>query len=355
MTDADDPRSGDRDDPLRGYENTSHVPGERPTTAGPLNDLGQESRKLRCDNFYDPRTGILYTHWDSGFFSNCTTALWALTELAADGITPARICMDRGWNLYCDRDKLGPLDLYGVFFSAHPDVATSGRVAIPPIHHHGRYAWLGIEQWTPFIRRWFLPSGPVLDLQRSLAAKYHFTGRGTIGFYYRGTDKATELTASPVDRYMETARALASRHRRHRIFIQTDQAQMRDRFMEEFGDRCFFVEEMPVTQGTIGFHLLPDEELGLDRIHFGMLGMAVTRLLSECDVLVNCTGNMALWAALYRGNVKKMYQFDEHGDFVDLKWSDHTRNFLRRLARRLKLGRARRFLGMLRRGPLRDR
>ena len=125
--------------------------------------------------------------------------------------------------------------------------------------------------------------------------------------------------------------------------------------MEEFGDRCFFVEEMPVTQGTIGFHLLPDEELGLDRIHFGMLGMAVTRLLSECDVLVNCTGNMALWAALYRGNVKKMYQFDEHGDFVDLKWSDHTRNFLRRLARRLKLGRARRFLGMLRRGPLRDR
>jgi hypothetical protein len=93
----------------------------------------------------------------------------------------------------------------------------------------------------------------------------------------------------------------------------------------------------------------------MDRIHFGMLGMVVTRLLSECDVLVNCTGNMSLWAALYRGNVKKMYQFDERGVFHDPKWSDHTMKFLRLFARRLKLGRARRFLGMLRRGHLRDR
>jgi hypothetical protein len=245
-------------------------------------------------------------------------------------------------------------NLYDVFFAAHPEIATSECGALPPIHHHGRYAWLGLERWTPFIRRWFLPSPPVLELHRSLAAKYHFTGRGTIGFFYRGTDKFTEVTVSPVDHYMETARVLAARHPRHRILIQTDQAQMQDRFMEEFGDRCFFVEEIPVTRGTNGLHLLPAEELGMDRIHFGMLGMVVTRLLSECDVLVNCTGNMSLWAALYRGNVKQMYQFDEHGDFVDPEGNAFTTNPWRLLARRLKLDRARRLLGMLRRGTPRD-
>lgn len=320
-------------------------------TGGLVGDRRAGMRDLQWENYYDPRTGVLHANWDEGFFSNCTTALWALTDLAAEGLAPARICMDRGWDKYCDRGLHKDLDLYDVFFKPQPDLPAPIGTALPRLHHHGRYALLGLERWTPFIQRWFAVSERVADLQRSLVAGYEFDRANTIGFFYRGTDKYTEVAVVSRGEFMRLARALTKTYPHHRIMLQTDQAQVRDLFAREFGTRCFHVKEMPATGGTTGLHFLSDAELGMDRMQFGMLGLAVTRLLAECDVLVNGTGNMALWAALYRGNTNRMYQVDETGDVVDPSGRDFRKDpvrvllrALKRIARPLRLGRIRRLL-----------
>ena len=44
---------------------------------------------------------------------------------------------------------------------------------------------------------------------------------------------------------------------------------------------------------------------------------AALRIVSECGYLVNHTGNCALWANLYRGNTKNVFQFDQFGRLTE--------------------------------------
>lgn len=330
--------------------------GSHPTHTQSEPDRWAAVRDLQWDNYYDPQTRVLHASGNHGFFSNCSTALWALTDLAAEGITPSRICMSRGWDKYCDRGKHGDVDLYDVFFQARPEVEMPYHEPLPRLHHHGCYAHLDANRWSPFIARWFTPSDEILRLQRTVSAKYGLEETPTIAFYYRGTDKSTEVAVPFVGEYMSIARRLAQLYPTHRILIQTDQLQMRERFVKEFRARCFFLEEMPVTRGKKGMHFLADEDLGMDRVEFAKMGIVVTRALSQCEILVNCTGNMALWATLYRGNTHGMYQVDEKGDLIapngHVFVENRYRLMLRALKRSLsplKLSRLRRFFTASRR------
>lgn len=304
------------------------------------NDPRSAMRDLEWDNYYDSETRILHANWDEGFFSNCSTALWALADLAAEGIVPERISMGRGWDKYCDRSQDRSLDLYPVFFQRDERLgefvgrSVSGRSW--PGDHHRRYALTKIRDWKAFVDYWFTPSETVQKLERDISRSYEFDAVSTVGIFYRGTDKDSEVSISPVENYVEFVKFLLKDKAKYRIFIQTDQWQVRERFKEVFGNRCFALEEMPVTRGKMGLHFLPDEELAMDRIRFGMQVLSVTRMLAKCDTLINCTGNMAWWAALYRGNTEKMYQFDENSRFADPKGRDFTRNPLKRVVRSTK-------------------
>jgi len=297
-------------------------------------------RDLEFDNYYDPQGRILHANWDEGFFSNCSTALWALADLAAEGIVPERISMDRGWDKYCDRIQDRSLDLYPVFFQRNESLgefvgrSVSGRSW--PGDHHRRYALTKIRDWKAFVDYWFTPSETVQKLERDISRKYEFDPAKTIGFYYRGTDKTREVSISSLEDYLKFALIISQDKPNHKIYIQTDQSQVQEAFKNTFGDRFFAVKEMPVTSGKVGFHFLSDDKLNMTRLDFGALGLVVTRMLAKCDTLINCTGNMAWWAALYRGNTEKMYQFDENGCFADPKGRDFTRNPLKRVVRSTK-------------------
>ena len=304
------------------------------------NDPHSAMRDLQFDNYYDSSTRILHANWDEGFFSNTTTALWALTDLANEGISPKQIQCTRGWDKYCDRSVHGNLDLYPMFFCSSSAISTppaksiSGRVW--PSYNHRRYALTNLNAWIPFVERWFQPSSMVLDLERDISRRYEFDPSNTIGFYYRGTDKNSELSIASVNNYLKYAIIIAQEKPKHKIYIQTDQCQVREAFKDTFGDRFFAVKEMPVTSGNIGFHFLSNDELNMTRLDFGALGLVVTRMLAKCDTLINCTGNMAWWVALYRGNTEKMYQFDENGRIADPKGRDFTRNPLKQVVRATK-------------------
>jgi hypothetical protein len=153
-------------------------------------------------------------------------------------------------------------------------------------------------------------------MQSALIAKYKFDPAKIIAVVYRGTDKYQEVKLASPQLYLNKAKALLQENPDFKVLIQTDQKQVRDLFLDRLGNQCLSFEEMSVTEGKVGLHLLDEDCLCLNKFEFGKTILAVTHLIAKCKFIVNHTGNMALWICLFRGSASNMFQFDRKGNFV---------------------------------------
>lgn len=244
--------------------------------------------------------------------------------------------MTSGWEFFCDRLKQPNLDLYPILFEVPHFSGPLSLELLTRVDPHRRYALSGLEKLSPFIQHWFTPSSEVQILSKLFESKYHLVSNKTIAVVYRGTDKHTEVQLSSVHNYIKLTRQLLAKYSDHRVLIQTDQLQVRDLFLSEFGERCFSFQEMPVSAGNSAVHSLSEVELGMSKLEFSKTFLAVSLLLSKCHLLVNHTGNTGLWLCLYRGSTKNMYQFDENAHCSDPRGRDFTRNPLKKMLRSTK-------------------
>lgn len=272
---------------------------------------------LKWGNLYDPETKTLHSNWIGGFYANCSMALLALIQLANRGIVPEKILMDREWDCACNRQEHGNIDLYPFFFKEDAREDIPLRADLPPIDAHGRYGWLRNEFYTPFLRRWFKPSEESFRIRDKIVLDHKIELQKTIAVVYRGTDKHTEVSLARPEEYIWMARKLLKKNPGHRILIQTDQTQVREKFLSFFGADCFFLPELPSTMSGTPIHSLPQAEMGMDKLKYSLVLQGIMLILSRCDIIVNHTGNMGLWIVLYRGSNLSTFQFDRNGLCMD--------------------------------------
>jgi hypothetical protein len=256
----------------------------------------------------------LHLGWHSGFFSNNTVALWSLCELLKDRLVVDRIHYLFGFSAYRNCDQpIYEYDLYPDYFTPDSAVTLPDPQLIRFVNHHGLYHELNHEWLNPLLNRYFSPSEGIRRIVDAWKVKYRFDGSRTIGVCYRGTDKGTEVKLADPRAYLNVTRNLLKKHPDYRVMIQTDQQQVRDLFLREFGDCCWFIEELPVTSGQASLAHISTRERGVDRHQFGLRILASALLLADCNQLVNHTGNMGLWIALFRGHREHAVQFGATG------------------------------------------
>ncbi len=274
---------------------------------------------LSCKGAYRLHDGTLFCGHQSGFFSTCTVSLWNIAEVAKKtGEMPRRIDFSRAFRWFRNAEQTrDQSDMYPLFFSPRAIDAHRGLTRLPRVRYHGLYCWIDYRRFEMVIRRWFQPSEKARAYQAQWIARYGIDPATTIAVVYRGTDKNTELTLASPRSYVVQARKILERHPDFRILIQTDESAVRDLFVEEFGSRCFFIEDMPVSRHGVVVHELDDASLQRDRGEFGIMLVAVTELLSRAAFVVNHTGNLALWICLWRGHARGVVQFDSTGGLVD--------------------------------------
>jgi hypothetical protein len=180
---------------------------------------------------------------------------------------------------------------------------------------HKIYKQLPLRALSKAADVWFKPSPTVLDMAQEIVKVAGIEPTKTIAIYYRGTDKATEVTLAPIDRYIVVAEDIGKVTGTYfDILIQTDQAQSRQAIMDRFGPRVRFFKELPVTTGNIGIHNLNfGTEVTLTREDFAIRMMAAVIAMSQCAYVVTCSGNIGAWIAILRGSTQNLYQFDANG------------------------------------------
>jgi hypothetical protein len=235
----------------------------------------------------------------SGFFSNCSVTLNALTAVGLDA-TKVKVIwpFQNEWRSPVNDG----IDLFSQYFSPQTLTTQSDVRQAPELDHHGIYADIPYKNVSPYVSTFFALNPNIRSRVESFVKKYQIDYSRTIGLCFRGTDKWIETGSVAPGWFFSKARRLLAEDRSLRLLIQTDVAFIRKTYSAEFGNRAFFIEEMPVTDSGICVQQLPISERRISNFDLGANLLAVAQILSQCRYLISHTGNVGFWLYLLRGN-----------------------------------------------------
>ncbi len=274
---------------------------------------GTTGRYAGCDLLAHPEINELYCLWNCGFYSNEFQVFNSLLVLLKHGIIPERIDYSLGYRHF----KKDPnQDIYFDFHKINDEIDLDLFVDIPlPDSNKCQFDLYRFDVYNKIKDRFFGPSDLILERKNILIDKYKFDPQKTISVLYRGTDKSTELQLGSPTEYLKVVKNILKDNPNFKVLLQTDQTQVIQYFYDQLGDILITFEETPSTASNKVIWSLM-EQSGKDSIDWSQWFDAALRCVSECKYLVNHTGNVAFFANLYRGNVDKVYQFNENGVLI---------------------------------------
>lgn len=247
---------------------------------------------------------LIITH-NAGFFSNCSEALVSILRYfngmrGLDGI-------DRSsqYSFY----KVGSENLIPMYFEEKetnlPYESPIRLTGCEGNYQFTDYSQLNFNDVKPFVDKFFTPSKYVLSLVEAYEKKYNIDYENTCAILYRGNDKVTECPIAPYDDFIDNA-PVADRY-----FVLPDEQE----FMRAFSlvhHNSFTPDELPCInkdETTANFYQVPIEQ----RAEYAAKFFAAVLVASKCKHLVTHTGNVSLWAVLYRGNMNNVRQWLNSG------------------------------------------
>jgi len=272
--------------------------------------INKEKYCLKCINDPDDTRG---------FYSATSQLYMSLIRLLRNGVTAIDVDMSDSYRIYKENSTR---DLYKVVFKKNESILNTSKntrllrklLLYEGYFHHDHYRDFDYSTLNIVTRAFFSPSEQVKKKEQEIINKYKINPAKTVAVYYRGTDKGIEVKLASPEVFIELARKLLKKNPGFKVLIQTDQSQVANMFADAFKDRCIFLEELPTVSGVVAFHHSAIQNIGKQQ-HVITLD-AVVRILSRCRYVINCTGNVAVFIALYRGNTKNLFQFDMNGELI---------------------------------------
>jgi hypothetical protein len=137
---------------------------------------------------------------------------------------------------------------------------------------------------------------------------YASKAAGRAAVIYRGNDKAKEIQATPYDMMF----AMARDTRATQFIVQTDEQEFYEAFKRTFPDTIRFKNFRMIPRNRDSY-VIPF--VG-KRVEFAQNFFAVLLALSQAPQLLVTTGNVGIWASIWRGNTDHLWQV--HGD--ECRW-----------------------------------
>lgn len=243
---------------------------------------------------------------DSGFFSNCSVLLMNLANAPQH---PIFIDAKSSFTHFTDSGR--PFE-WNQYFSPPPKNVTvdpgawrRSRLA-RLLPHHSLYGLLDYRVAKEIRDTYFRLSNGVLDRVRELETHHLPAPVGEVlVICLRGTDKSSEVKPSPLKSYLRRARRILRAHQNLRVWVQTDQKQIRDFLLEQLGPRSFALDVLPVTADSSVIH---QSKMLSSRSEFTRDLLAITWLMSQSHSVITYTGNVGYWISIFRGNSKRLHQ-----------------------------------------------
>lgn len=245
----------------------------------------------------------LWATHDAGLFSCLTTIMWSMIDLARLGHTCYAIDNTFGMQSF---KEAAFTSTYETLFAKRSRKEVDTIFGCSPnklthFDHHSNFEQiirlhLG-DRWSrEFVEAYMEPSTEVKLIADNFDRKYRISSAPTVLVCYRGTDKYTEIQPTPIAAYYEQLDRVLGAVPMAEILIQTDQAQIRDAFLQRYGTSCKFICELPVTRGKIVLHR--ERRLSGNPECFAKNLYAMCLMAGRCHTLITHTGNVGFFLAL---------------------------------------------------------
>lgn len=132
--------------------------------------------------------------------------------------------------------------------------------------------------------RHFSPSNVVLNKIEELKQKYNIDCQNSIGVYYRGTDKIREIKLPEVEKYYSI---IDNKDSSLKIFLQTDQQQILDQFLQRYGNRVVYFTELPFSSTQKSTYHSQKEDRVKNAIEFN----ASLNVIAKCKYMLMTDGS----------------------------------------------------------------
>lgn len=260
--------------------------------------------------FKKPST--IYVCHDAGFFSCCSVTLrLILKHLRETDALPLSINVRRSFSEYKKDTKCTSMskwftvpcqNVLDALNSVHESVKALNSIDFLSFYENDIYAF----DPRPFgwlISTFFNPNAGVRRIADILKTKYKIDTKRTAAFYYRGTDKNTEVLLPEKKIFYDQMKSFHEKG--FKILVQSDELS--------------FISESKEKYPVIEITELASRE---SQAHDAEILLAIVLLMSECAYLFMSTSNVSLWTLLYRrhnANVFQMHPEKSRNRFLKLK------------------------------------
>ncbi len=251
----------------------------------------------------------LEVYHDAGFFSCCTIRLRSIVQHFNEFRVLPYVDSGQQFLQYKTEAELKDgVDVTPLFFTCTTETRTTSAVEFNvggDDEQFSDYRLIRYDDLSFFVRRYFSPSPEVLRLQKALTEKYSIDPSSTAVVLYRGGDKRTETVVPTHDDMVAKVRDVLREAPGHRLLVQSDELAFCDRMLDEF-DQSFTIDETPKISklnSAVQYEFPADE-----RQAHALAFLATLRIISDCEQIVLNSGNVALWACLFRGNAAHVHQ-----------------------------------------------
>uniref|UniRef100_A0A6C0BK26 Uncharacterized protein n=1 Tax=viral metagenome TaxID=1070528 RepID=A0A6C0BK26_9ZZZZ len=239
-----------------------------------------------------------------GFFSCCSTRLEKIIEFFnLNKQEPEEVDSSDQFKWY--KPMYSTADItYQYFEKQNNHTINYKEIRFTNGYQYLNYHSLPYLDYVPFIRKYFYPSVEVKQLIKDIEEKYKIDYPNTCVLFYRGNDKATEVTLPSYESLLEAAKQIKQQNPNVRFLVQSDETEFLQKMLE-LPNSFYFHDEIrhiPRQKATVD-HFDINQNL-----RFSKLFLAITIIMSKSQYIVCNTGNCSMWICLYRGHTQNVFQ-----------------------------------------------
>ena len=241
---------------------------------------------------------------NAGFFSCCSVRLDRIVYcINVHNIIP-QVDSSRSFNWYKNENE--NKDITFDYFEDYNKININIRYPINYNHNcqYNKFSELDYNHINPVVKKYFSPSQNIISIIKKMEIDYNIDYNICV-LFYRGNDKATEMTLPTYEDYLNYANLILKENPNIRFLIQSDETEFIDFMMSRFPNSFIFTNHIRhITKTNTTVDILYREKNN----EFSKYYLAITIIMSKCKYVICGSGNCSIWIMLYRGNNTNVFQ-----------------------------------------------
>jgi len=255
----------------------------------------------------------LTTQHNGGFFSCCSVRLHFLIEFFNKYKELPAVYITKK---YFECNKSDPeedltFDYFVHYNNIYCDIQYTRDIEFKEWYQYKQFNKLDLEGLLPFIQKYFTPTQKIIDIMKMMEDKYKIDYNNICVLFFRGNDKATEISLPSVDYYIEFGKIILEKNPNIKFLIQSDETNFINDMKEEFPNNLIFYDEI---RHIYKKNTTVNKVFKETNYQYSLYYFAITLIMSKCKYIICNAGNCSLWMLFYRQHTNNIYQLSACSD-----------------------------------------